>query len=51
MVGDKIAKQGGLTTKNELAVVENKILDTSNLAKKTDLNAKTTEIENKYEKK
>ena len=33
--------------KNELAAVENKIPDANSLVKKTDLNAKITEIENK----
>ena len=47
LIGDKIKKQRGLATKTELAAVENKIPDTSDLAKKTDLNAKITEIENK----
>ena len=47
LVGDKITKQGGLATKNELAAVENKIPDTSDLAKKTDLYSKITEIESK----
>ena len=47
LVGDKITKQESLATKNELAAVENKIPDTSDLAKKTDLNVKITEIENK----
>ena len=47
LIGDKIKKQRALATKTELAAVENKIPDTSDLAKKTDLNAKITEIENK----
>ena len=47
LVGHKITNQGGLATRNEYAAVENKILDTSDLAKKTDLNAKITEIEKK----
>ena len=47
LVGHKITKQGGVATKNELAAVETKIPDASDLAKKTDLNAKITEIENK----
>ena len=47
LVGDKMTKQGVLATKNELAAVENKIPDTSDLARKTDLNAKITKIENK----
>ena len=34
-------------TKSELAAVENKIPDANSLVKKTDLNAKITEIENK----
>ena len=47
LIGNKITKQGGLATRNELAAVENKILDTSDLAKQTDLNAKITETEKK----
>ena len=45
LVGDKITKQGGLATKNELAPVEYKIPDANSLVKKTDLNAKISEIE------
>ena len=40
LVGNKIAKQGGLATKNKLADVENKTPDANSLVKKTDLNAK-----------
>ena len=47
LVGHKITKQRGLATKNELADVENKTPDANGLVKKTDLNAKITEIENK----
>ena len=46
-VGNKIAKQGGLAPKNELASVENKTPDAYSLVKKTDLNAKNAEIKNK----
>ena len=45
LVGDKITKQRGLATKNELAAVENKISDANSLVKKTDLNAKISKIE------
>ena len=34
LVGNKITKQGGLITKNELDANENKIPDVSNLIKK-----------------
>ena len=34
LVGNEIAKHGGITTKNELAAVENKIPDVSSLLKK-----------------
>ena len=44
---DEVSKHGHLATKNELATVENKIPDANSLVKKTDLNAKITEIENK----
>ena len=47
LVVDKITKEGGLATKNELAAVENKIPAANNSVKKSDLNAKITEIENK----
>ena len=47
LVGNKIAKQGGLATKNELAAVEKKIPDANSLVKKTDLNAKINEMKNK----
>ena len=47
LVNDKITKQGGLATNNELVAVENKIPDANSLVKKTDLNAQITEIENK----
>ena len=44
LVGDQITKQGGQATKNELAAVENKIQDGNSLVKKTELNAKITEV-------
>ena len=44
---DEVSKHGDLATKNELATGENKIPDANSLVKKTDLNAKITEIENK----
>ena len=47
MVGKKITKKWRLATQNGLVAVENTISDTSDLAKKTDLNAKSTEVENK----
>ena len=47
LIIEEIKKHGGLATKNELATVENKIPDASSVVKKTDLNAKTTEIEGK----
>ena len=47
LLGDEIEKYGGLATKNELAAVENKIPDANSFVKKTDLNSKITEIENK----
>ena len=37
----------GVATTSALTVVENKILDVSNLIKKTDYNTKMSEIENK----
>ena len=36
-----------VVTKNELAAVENKIHEANSLVKKTDLNAKISELENK----
>ena len=47
-IADVIKKHGPLATKNELDAVENKIPDANSLVKKkTDLNAKITEIEGK----
>ena len=40
-------KNDSPATKSELVAVENKILDANSVIKKTDLNAKITEIENK----
>ena len=47
LLGNEIAKQMGIDTKNELAVVKNKIPDANSLVNKTDLNTKITEIESK----
>ena len=42
-----LLKKDPSATKSELAAVENKIPDANSLVKKTDLNAKITETENK----
>ena len=42
-----LLKNDSPATKSELVAVENKILDANSVIKKTDLNAKITEIENK----
>ena len=46
-LGKKIPDVSNLATKLALTTVENKIPDVSSLVKKTDYNAKNTEIENK----
>ena len=46
-IGDVIKKHGPLVTKNELDAFEHKIPDANSLVKKTDLDAKITEIEDK----
>ena len=46
-IADVIEKNGSEATKNELDAGKNKIPDTNSLVKKTDLNSKTTETENK----
>ena len=46
-IGGKIPDISNLATKPALTAVENKILDVSNLVKKTDYNTKVIEIEKK----
>ena len=48
LVKSKIPSISGLVTNSALTVVENKIPDVSNLVKKTDYNAKISDIESKY---
>ena len=44
----RVGSISGLATTAALTAVENKILDVSNLVKKTDYNAKISDIESKY---
>ena len=46
-ISNRFIKKDPPATKSELAVIENKMPDANSLVKKTDLNAKITEIENK----